>query len=129
MYKIEFYEKDGESQIFEFLEDLRKRKDTNKDARIQYAQATSYIQLLSDNGTRGLPKSIAEHLGDGIWELRPGNNRVFFFFFDDDGSFILLHQFRKKSQKTPPNELKRAKNERSDYMQQHKKTKNRKADD
>ena len=120
MFKIELYEKDGESQIFEFLEELRKQKGTNKNARIQYTQAITYIQLLSDNGTFGLPNTIAEHLDDGIWELRPGNNRIFFFFFNEDGSYILLHQFRKKSQKTPSKELKRAKNERSDYLQTHK---------
>ena len=75
-------------------------------ARIQYEQAASYIQLLADNGTKGLPKTIAEHLRDGIWELRPGNNRIVFFFFNDDGSYVLLHQFRKKTQKTPLQEKK-----------------------
>ena len=129
MYRIEFYEKNGGSQVLTFLEDLRKKKATNKDARIQYEQAVSYIQLLSDNGTRGLPKSIAEYLDDGIWELRPGNNRVFFFFFDDDGSYILLHQFRKKSQKTPPSELNKAKKERTDYIERHKKPTDGKAVD
>ena len=34
----------------------------------------------------------------GIWELRPGNNRVFYFCWRGD-RFVLLHQFRKKSQK------------------------------
>lgn len=73
--------------------------NAGKDARIQFSQASSYIQLLSDNGTKGLPKTIAEHLDDGIWELRPGNNRVFFFFYDEDGTYVLLHQIRKKTQK------------------------------
>ena len=37
MYTIEFYEKsNGESEIWEFLESLRKKASTNKDARIQY---------------------------------------------------------------------------------------------
>lgn len=57
MFKIDFYEKNGKSPVYEFLEDLRHRKDTNKDARIQYEQAASYIQLLADNGTKGLPKT------------------------------------------------------------------------
>ncbi len=118
MFKIDFYEKNGESQVFEFLEDLRKRKDTNKDARVQFSQAAYQIQLLSDNGTKSLPAAIAEHLEDGIWELRPGNNRVFFFFYEDDGSYVLLHQIRKKSQKTPPREIMRAKKERKDYLLQ-----------
>ena len=120
MFKINFYEKNGKSPVYEFLEDLRRRKDTNKDARIQYDQAVSYIQILSDNGTKGLPKQIAEHISDGIWELRPGNNRVFFFFFNDDGSYVLLHQFRKKTQKAPLQEIKKAKREREDYISQKK---------
>ena len=121
MYKIEFYSKNGKSQVYEFLEDLRKKKDKNKDARIQYSQAASYIQLLSDNGTNGLPKSIVEHLSEGIWELRPGNNRIFFFFFTEEGHYVLLHQFRKKTQKTPVGELRKAKTEREDYLAQKSK--------
>lgn len=115
MYTIEFYEKDnGESEIWEFLETLRIKASTNKDARIQYKQAVLYIQLLQDNGTR-LPENVTKHLGDGIWELRPGNNRVFYFYFGND-TFVLLHQFRKKSQKTPRREIDKAKAERDDYL-------------
>ena len=125
MFTIEFYEKNGESQVYDFLEKLRKGKDTNKNYRIQYSQVTTYIQLLADNGTNGLPKTIAKHLEDGIWELRPGDNRVFFFFYDENGSYVLLHQFRKKSQKTPPRELKKAKSERADYLIQKKQRKQR----
>ena len=115
MYTIEFYEKsNGESEIWEFLESLRKNASTNKDARIQYKQTVLYIQLLQDNGTR-LPENVTKHLGDGIWELRPGNNRVFYFYFNND-TFVLLHQFRKKSQKTPRREIDKAKSERDDYL-------------
>jgi phage-related protein len=62
-----------------------------------------------------LNDSITKHLGDGIWELRPGNNRVFYFFFEND-TFVLLHSFRKKSQKTPKRELDKARAERTDYL-------------
>ena len=83
MYTIEFYEKsNGESEIWEFLESLRKKASTNKAARIQYKQTVLYIQLLQDNGTR-LPENVTKHLGDGIWELRPGNHRVFYFYFNN----------------------------------------------
>lgn len=115
MYTIEFYEKsNGESEIWEFLESLRKKASTNKDACIQYKQTVLYIQLLQDNGTR-LPENVTKHLGDGIWELRPGNNRVFYFYFNND-TFVLLHQFRKKWQKTPRREIDKAKSERDDYL-------------
>ncbi len=50
-----------------------------------------------------------------IWELRPGNNRVFYFYCDNH-SFVLLHAFRKKTQKTPLREILKAKSERDDYL-------------
>ena len=115
MYTVMFYETaDGRSELWDFLEELRMKAATNKDARIQHKQITLYIQLLQENGTR-LNESIAKHLEDGIWELRPGNNRVFYFFFEND-TFVLLHHFRKKSQKTPKREIEKAKNERADYI-------------
>ena len=115
MYTIQFYEDlNGRSELWDFLEELRMKASTSKDARIQYKQISLYIQLLQDNGTR-LPENITKHLEDGIWELRPGNNRVFYFFHKDN-TFVLLHQFRKKSQKTPKRELKKAKVKRDDHL-------------
>lgn len=98
MYTVEFYENDrGVSELWDFLEELRIKSASNKDARIQYKQIVLYIQLLQDNGTR-LSENVTKHLMDGIWELRPGNNRVFYFCWRGD-RFVLLHQFRKRSQK------------------------------
>ena len=115
MYNVQFYEtQDGKSQIWEFLEDLRIKAATSKDARIQHKQASLYIELLQQNGTR-LNENITKHLEDGIWELQPGNNRVFYFFFQDN-TFVLLHQFRKKTQKPPKHEIEKAKRERDDYL-------------
>ena len=115
MYNVEFYEtQDGKSQIWEFLEDLRIKAATSKDARIQHKQASLYIELLQQNGTR-LNENIAKYLEDGIWELRPGNNRIFYFFFQEN-TFVLLHQFRKKSQKTPKREIEKAQRELDDYL-------------
>ena len=115
MYTVEFYEtQDGECQVWDFLEGLRIKAASNKDARIQHKQASLYIELLQQNETR-LNENITKHLEDGIWELRPGNNRVFYFFFQDN-TFVLLHQFRKKTQKTPKREIEKAKRERDDYL-------------
>ena len=115
MYTVEFYEtRDGQCPVWEFLENLRIKSASNKDARIQHKQASLYIELLMQNGTR-LNDNITKHLEDGIWELRPGNNRVFYFFYENN-TFVLLHQFRKKSQKTPKREIEKAKSERIDYL-------------
>lgn len=115
MYCIDFYETaSGFCDIRELLDSLRSKSTTSKDARIQLYQITQYIELLQQNGTN-LPSNFIKHLDDEIWELRPGNNRVFFFYFDN-GTYVLLHHFRKKSQKTPKRELAKAKSERVDYI-------------
>ncbi len=115
MFQIEFYEKeDGTSELRDFLEELRLKAKSSKDARIQHKQIMLYIQLLQDHGTR-LGENITKHLDDNIWELRPGDNRVLYFFFKDN-AFVLLHQFRKKTQKTPPREIEKAKTERDDWI-------------
>ena len=50
MYNIEFYEdSNGKSELWEFLESLRIKAATNKDARIQNKQISLYIQLLKDD--------------------------------------------------------------------------------
>lgn len=116
MYNIEFYEStDGYSDIAEFLDSLRLKAQTNKDARIQYGQASRYIELLQENGTN-LPTGIIKHLEDEIWELRPGKNRIFFFYFKDN-TYVLLHHYFKKTQKTPRKEITKAKYEANQYIQ------------
>lgn len=114
-FNIEFYEtKNGECQVWDFLDNLLKKAPSNKDARIQHKQISLYIELLQQNGTN-LNENITKYLEDGIWELCPGNNRIFYFFVHDN-TFVLLHQFRKKSQKTPRREIEKAKRERDDYL-------------
>ncbi len=89
MYIVIFYEKfPDQSELWDFMEKLRLKSKTSKDARIQYKQITLYIQLLQDNGTL-LPDKITKHLEEDIWELRPGNNRIFYFFHKNN-TFVLL---------------------------------------
>lgn len=115
MYNIEFYSTaDGTSELWNFLDDLQQKSTKSKDARIQHKQILLYIQLLEDHGTR-LGEKITKHLEDDIWELRPGNNRVLYFYHKDD-TYVLLHQFRKKTRKTPRREIEKAKQERNDWI-------------
>lgn len=114
-YNIIFYEKkDGSIPIWDFLENLRTKALTSKDSRIQYKQATLYIELLQNNGTY-LPETITKHIEENIWELRPGNNRIF-YFYNDNNNYVLLHTFRKKTKKTPRREIEQPKSERDDYL-------------
>lgn len=123
MYKVEFYEKEnGESDIWDFLEALRIKSKTSKDARIQYNQIILTIELLAQHGTRQ-SSDVTKNIRDDIWELRPGKNRILYFYFKND-TFVLLHQFRKKTKKTPPKEIEKAKAIRSDYIARKESSKN-----
>ena len=118
MYDIVFYEdKNGVSELNNELIDLVKKADTNKDARIQLKQITLYIELLKKQGTKMSP-NITKHLEGEIWELRPGFNRVLYFYFANN-TFVLLHMFRKKTQKTPKSEIEKALKECNDYKKRN----------
>ncbi len=118
-YKIEYYrDKNGKSEILDFIKGLLECLETNKNARIQFRQIAKHLDLLSEHGTN-LPEKYTKHIDENIWELRPGANRIFYFCLCGD-TFIMLHHFRKKTNKTPKNEILRAKTERDDYLRRNK---------
>ena len=57
-----------------------------------------------------------KHLDGEIWELRPLRDRILFAGVVG-GKFVLLHQFLKKTQKTPKREIEQAKKELEDYLE------------
>ena len=115
-FEIVFYEdKNGKSDIYDFIENLRLKSLKSKDARIQYRQVSLYIELLANNGSI-LSSDIMKKLSGDIWELRPGHNRVLYFFYKDN-KYVLLHHFIKKTQKTPKKEIDRAIKEMNDYIE------------
>ena len=119
MYKIDFYkDEDGKSELKNFIDYLWEASATSKDAHIQYEQISLQIKLLCEKGTN-LPTQYTKHITEDIWELRPGKNRILYFCWLDD-KFVLLHYFQKKTEKTPTQEIERAKRERDEYIRRHK---------
>ena len=108
--EIKFYEDQvGRVPVREFLDGL--------DIKMRQKMLRS-IQALQEMGT-ALRMPLSESLGDGIFELRAkvGTNisRVMYFFVIGNRA-VLTHGFIKKTQKTPPRELQRAKDIRNDYL-------------
>ncbi|CAN5913099.1 type II toxin-antitoxin system RelE/ParE family toxin [soil metagenome] len=65
-----------------------------------------------------VPAKFFKHLEEGIYEIRVkvgGDIYRVFCFFEKGRLVILLNGFQKKSQKTPKNELERAKRLREQY--------------
>ena len=117
MYEIIIYQdKNGKSQIMDFLYELVNKN--GKDAKINRNKVNDYIQLLAEYGTY-IGEPVCKHLEGDIWELRPLDNRILFAGVVDS-KFVLLHQFLKKTQKTPKKEIDQAKRELADYLERSK---------
>lgn len=116
-YEVEIYEdKNGRSQIADWI----KKLDENPTKENISTLKKLYYQLerLEYEGTF-VGEPIVKQIEGKLWELRPIPNRVFFATLEKN-QLVLLHQFRKKSQKTPKREIEKAKNELSDWLARKK---------
>lgn len=114
MYEVIFYsEKNGNSDIKEYIQMLQNKANTSKDCRIKVNKIISYIDLLSKKGLE-IGEPYIKHLDSEIWELRPLKDRILFAYWDNN-KFILLHQFMKKTRKTPAKEIEKAKRNLENY--------------
>ncbi|MCR4898003.1 MAG: type II toxin-antitoxin system RelE/ParE family toxin [Acholeplasmatales bacterium] len=111
MYKvIKYTTSNGECPIDSFIKELIIDGCLNDVQKIK-----SYIRLLEINGEAILRNSTwAKKLTSNIYELRPKSNRILFYLYLDD-QFILLHGFKKKTQKTPTSEINKAIKEAKDF--------------
>ena len=74
-----------------------------------------YTLALQKGGTQ-IGEPYIKHLSSEIWELRPLSDRVLFAAWDGK-NFMLLHHFKKKTQKTPLYEIKQAERNLSDIRE------------
>ncbi|MCT8987844.1 type II toxin-antitoxin system RelE/ParE family toxin [Shewanella phaeophyticola] len=111
MRNIDFYTtEDGKCPIAECLDSL-----SGKQAQ-KVAWVLQLIEELDNIPTTYLKKLVNT---DNIWEVRVqvgGNIFRLLGFFDGDNLVVLNHGFQKKTQKTPPKEIKIAESRRKDYL-------------
>ena len=114
MHEILFYrDRNGIAPVYEYLKELNIKSD--KSSRIKAGKVSDYITRLSEEGTfAGLP--YVKHIEGDIWELRPLRDKIFFVAWYN-GSYVLLHQFRKETQKTPSREIEKARREYEDLKE------------
>ena len=110
-FEVIFYEKEnGDCPVEDFLLSL--------DMKMK-AKMVGLLELLEEYGNQ-LRGPYSKHLDDGIFEIRckVGSNitRVLYFFYYE-GKIILTNGFVKKTQKTPPEQIKMAKEFRADYKE------------
>lgn len=109
-FEIEFYETaTGERPAEEFIDE----QEMKMQAEILWT-----LGLLKEQGNE-LRMPYSEHLEDGIYQLRTkvGTDitRVLYFFVVER-QIIVTNGFLKKTAKTPPSEIAKAKKYRADYL-------------
>ena len=97
-WKISYYSEDVTNKI----------KAWPKGIKAKYLRT---IDLIEEHGAQ-LGAPLTDHLGDGLFEIRikakEGIGRAFFCYVMNK-EIIIVHAIIKKTQKTPPKELKLAK--------------------
>ncbi|HEX5037933.1 MAG TPA: type II toxin-antitoxin system RelE/ParE family toxin [bacterium] len=73
---------------------------------VERAKVMALIDYLSEAVVLREPHAKKINGYPGLFELRPGPHRVFYCYHGD--TIVLLHAFRKKSDKTPIRELETA---------------------
>jgi len=89
-----FVDERGQKPVKEFIDSLQWKGQ---------AKVMAYLVELRQQG-HNLRRPMADYLEEGIYELRPKDNRIFYFFFHKD-NIVLLHALRKKTGKIPPIDL------------------------
>ncbi|MDZ4159157.1 MAG: type II toxin-antitoxin system RelE/ParE family toxin [Anaerolineaceae bacterium] len=70
---------------------------------MEQAKIRNALRLLQEFGTNlGMPH--AKPIQGKLWELRPGGIRLFYFAYIEQ-QFVILHGYRKQSQKAPGREI------------------------
>lgn len=90
-----FVDKDGTIPVKEFIDSLTQKEQ---------AKVYAYITELKKQG-HNLRRPMADYLEDGIYELRPKNNRIFYFFYLRDRA-VLAHAIKKYVKRIPESDLK-----------------------
>lgn len=104
-WSVEFYvDARGEAPARQFLQSL---------PRGESAVAVRVLELLTAHGT-SLTMPHARPVED-LWELRAGPNR-FFYVSRTGRRFIVLHGYRKQSQKAPRREIEIARRRLQDFL-------------
>lgn len=106
--------------VKDFLLSLKARNEGRY--QLSFSKFPTYVRVLLNvgpimAGTNYVRK--IDGIKEDIWELRPGDARVFFVALINETTetgetvenYVLLHGFVKSTKKTPPNEIKRAQNE------------------
>ena len=91
--------------MMEIILDPRLRGFTKKLSENEQGEILKTIDLFRNYGFR-LPSKYLKKLESNLWELRPGKIRLLFGKLGRINSIVVVVGFKKKTQKTPKQEIK-----------------------
>ena len=94
------------------LEELRKLTDEEQ------KKILAYISFLQERGEE-LRRPMADYVGDKLYELRPKAHRALYFFMLKDYA-VIVHLFRKKTDRLPDAAKRIALNRMQDFLQRYR---------
>jgi phage-related protein len=102
----------GSEPVHEWLKELNKQEKKIIGEDIKTAQWSPVWK-----------KPLVDFLGDGHWEIRStlSNTIARVLFFETEGCMVLVHGFKKKTQKTPHEALSLAKMRKKQYESEARK--------
>jgi phage-related protein len=104
-FEVIFYEDiRGTSPVADWL--MKLDRDNSKASRSMLRKIYFQIERLENEGIC-VGEPIVKRINKAIWELRPLPNRIFFATLSDN-KILLLHFYRKKSNRTPLCEINQA---------------------
>lgn len=107
-WEVRFYTEGDKRPVTEFIESL---------PTPEQVVIARYLNLLRQTGTLlGYPYASKVTGHHDLWELRPKPNRVL-YFAHTGRQFIILHAFRKKSDKIPRREIDIAKRRMARFLE------------
>ena len=78
----------------------------------EQGRVLGYLELFREKKF-SLPARYLKKIDRGLWELRPGNIRL--LLGKTSSGMVVANIFKKKTQKTPKNEIKTARNRLKEY--------------
>jgi len=102
-----FVDRKGNIPVRDYLFDGTNEKDISV--------LINVIQRLAFIGQAILDTNMADHIEGPIYELRKDRHRI--LYAQDGERFVLFSAFIKKTQKTPPEEIRRAQRYYQEYLE------------
>jgi len=85
----------GDQPVRDYIDSLRPSEKATVEALLMELLQKGYLPPPFSKKLKGVEK---------LWELRPGRHRVIYFYYQGNKA-VLVHAFKKQSQKTPEKEI------------------------